>query len=77
MGGLDVFVVGAGNSAGQAVAHPAGAGAQVTVLVRAASPTAVYSRPTTTGFSSPAATSRTSARELALKLAPEAGAGVA
>jgi thioredoxin reductase (NADPH) len=34
MGGLDVFVLGGGNSAGQATCHLAGAGAQVTVLVR-------------------------------------------
>jgi thioredoxin reductase len=40
MGGLDVFVVGAGNSAGQAAAHLAGARARVTVLVRGGSLTA-------------------------------------
>jgi thioredoxin reductase (NADPH) len=34
MGDLDVLVVGAGNSAGQAAAHLASAGARVTVLVR-------------------------------------------
>jgi thioredoxin reductase (NADPH) len=43
MGGLDVFVVGDGKSAGQAAAHLAGAGAQVTVLVRGASLTASMS----------------------------------
>jgi len=37
MGGLDVFVLGGGNSAGQAAAHLANAGARVTVLVRGAS----------------------------------------
>jgi thioredoxin reductase (NADPH) len=34
MGGLDVFVLGGGNSAGQSAAHLASAGAHVTVLVR-------------------------------------------
>ena len=34
MGGLEVFVLGGGNSAGQAAAHLAGAGAQVTVMIR-------------------------------------------
>jgi thioredoxin reductase (NADPH) len=37
MGDLDVFVLGAGNSAGQAAAHLASAGARVTVLVRGTS----------------------------------------
>ena len=37
MGGLDVFVLGGGNAAGQAAAHLANAGARVTVLVRGAS----------------------------------------
>jgi len=37
MGGLDVFVLGGGNSAGQAAAHLANAGAHVTVLVRGTS----------------------------------------
>lgn len=37
MGGLEVFVLGGGNSAGQAAAHLASAGAHVTVLVRGAS----------------------------------------
>ena len=37
MDGLDVFVLGGGNSAGQAAAHLAGAGARVTILVRGAS----------------------------------------
>lgn len=37
MGGLDVYVVGAGNSAGQAAAHLASAGARVSVVVRGAS----------------------------------------
>ncbi len=34
MGGLDVYVLGGGNSAGQSAAHLASAGARVTVLVR-------------------------------------------
>jgi len=34
MGGLDVFVLGGGNSAGQSAAHLASAGARVTVLIR-------------------------------------------
>src|SRR5262249_21308858 len=37
MGGLDVFVLGGGNSAGQSAAHLAGAGARVTVLICGAS----------------------------------------
>ncbi|MGD0985895.1 MAG: FAD-dependent oxidoreductase [Acidimicrobiales bacterium] len=37
MGGLEVFVLGGGNSAGQAAAHLANGGAHVTVLVRSAS----------------------------------------
>ena len=37
MGGLEVFVLGGGNSAGQAAAHLANGGAHVTVLVRGAS----------------------------------------
>jgi thioredoxin reductase (NADPH) len=37
MGGLDVFVLGGGNSAGQSAAHLASAGARVTVLIRGAS----------------------------------------
>jgi thioredoxin reductase (NADPH) len=37
MGGLNVFVLGGGNSAGQAAAHLAEGGANVTVLVRGAS----------------------------------------
>ena len=37
MGGLNVFVLGGGNSAGQAAAHLANGGANVTVLVRGAS----------------------------------------
>ena len=37
MGGLDVYVLGAGNSAGQAAAHLANAGAYVTLLVRGTS----------------------------------------
>jgi thioredoxin reductase (NADPH) len=37
MGGLRVFVLGGGNSAGQAASHLAAAGAQVTVVVRGAS----------------------------------------
>jgi thioredoxin reductase (NADPH) len=43
MGGLDVFVLGGGNSAGQAAAHLAAAGARVTVLIRGASITASMS----------------------------------
>lgn len=37
MGGLDVFVLGGGNSAGQAAAHLASSGANVTMLIRGAS----------------------------------------
>ncbi len=37
MGGLDVFVLGGGNSAGQAATHLADAGAKVTMLVRSES----------------------------------------
>ncbi len=37
MGGLDVYVLGGGNSAGQAAAHLAQSGARVTVLIRGAS----------------------------------------
>lgn len=37
MGGLDVYVLGAGNSAGQAATHLASSGARVTVLVRGGS----------------------------------------
>ena len=34
MGGREVFVLGGGNSAGQAAAHLAAAGANVTVMIR-------------------------------------------
>ena len=43
MDGLDVFVLGGGNSAGQAAAHLADAGARVTILVRGASLTSSMS----------------------------------
>jgi thioredoxin reductase (NADPH) len=43
MGGLDVFVLGGGNSAGQAAAHLAGAGARVTIVIRGASLAATMS----------------------------------
>ena len=43
MGGLEVFVLGGGNSAGQAAAHLANGGANVTVLVRGASLAATMS----------------------------------
>ena len=43
MGGLQVFVLGGGNSAGQAAVHLSNGGAQVTVLVRGASLAATMS----------------------------------
>jgi thioredoxin reductase (NADPH) len=43
MGGLDTFVLGGGNSAGQAAVHLAGAGARVTILLRGSSLAATMS----------------------------------
>src|SRR5205823_8676009 len=43
MGGLEVFVLGGGNSAGQAAAHLANGGAHVSVLVRGTSLTSTMS----------------------------------
>jgi thioredoxin reductase (NADPH) len=43
MGGLDVFVLGGGNSAGQAAVHLASAGARVTIVIRAATLAATMS----------------------------------